>query len=241
MGFGGFAVADVVMVILIGVSAVFGLVRGLIREVLSLVIWISALVLGIAFAKPLAGVLGLDLSTGLQTAIGFAIVFVAVLVGGALVQRFLGGLVASTGLTGTDRTLGLVFGTVRGAAVVLVALILLRPFAESRAWWSESVVAPPLLTFENEVIELFDLIMDAASGPAGVAPQEPSPTGTAFCPSPSRPTILPVFAALAVNTERLPGRHADETGTSIKTVPRAHWFVARAQPLTVRRDPRCVV
>ena len=171
MPIGNFAVADVVMGIVIVVSAVFGLMRGLVREVLSLVIWVSALLLGIAFADSVAGVLGLDLSASLQTAIGFAIVFVAVLVGGALAQRFLGGLVESTGLTGTDRTLGLVFGTLRGAAVVLVALILLRPFAESRDWWKASLIAPPLLTFENEVIELFDLIMDAASDPLDGRPE----------------------------------------------------------------------
>ena len=166
MPVGNFAVADIVMAAVILVSAVFGVMRGLVREVLSLVIWAAALLLGIAFAEPVAGVLGLDLSAGLQTAIGFAIVFVALLVAGALVQRFLGGLVESTGLTGTDRTLGLVFGALRGAAVVLVALILLRPFAESRDWWTESTIAPPLLTFESEVMELFDLIMDAVAGPA---------------------------------------------------------------------------
>ncbi|MCY4059172.1 MAG: CvpA family protein, partial [Gammaproteobacteria bacterium] len=171
MPIGNFAVADVVMGIVIVVSAVFGLMRGLVREVLSLVIWVAALLLGIAFADPVAAVLGLDLSAALQTAIGFAIVFVAVLVAGALAQRFLGGLVESTGLTGTDRTLGLVFGTVRGAAVVLVALILLRPFAESRDWWTESRIAPPLLTFENEVIELFDLMMDAVSDPMEARPE----------------------------------------------------------------------
>lgn len=170
MPIGNFAIADVVMGIVIIVSAVFGLMRGLIREVLSLVIWVSALLLGLAFADSVAGVLGLDLSAGLQTAIGFAIVFVAVLVGGALAQRFFGGLVKSTGLTGTDRTLGLVFGTVRGAAVVLVALILLRPFAQDRVWWSESLIAPPLLTFENEVLELFDLMMDAVADPAEAPP-----------------------------------------------------------------------
>lgn len=170
MPIGNFAIADVVMGIVIIVSAVFGLMRGLIREVLSLAIWVSALLLGLAFADSVAGVLGLDLSAGLQTAIGFAIVFVAVLVGGALAQRFFGGLVESTGLTGTDRTLGLVFGTVRGAAVVLVALILLRPFAQDRVWWSESLIAPPLLTFENEVLELFDLMMDAVADPAEAPP-----------------------------------------------------------------------
>ena len=185
MPVGNFAVADVVMAIVIVVSAVFGLMRGLVREVLSLVIWVSALLLGIAFAAPVAGILGLDLSAGLQTAIGFAIVFVAVLVGGALAQRLFGGLVESTGLTGTDRTLGLVFGTVRGAAVVLVALILLRPFAESRLWWSESRIAPPLLTFENEVIELFDLIVDAVSDPA-----DPPVEAGFDSPQPSRPFHL---------------------------------------------------
>ena len=171
MPVGNFAVADVVMGIVIVVSAVFGLIRGLVREVLSLVIWAAALLLGIAFADPVAAMLGLDLGAALQTAIGFAIVFVAILVAGALAQRFLGGLVESTGLTGTDRTLGLVFGTVRGAAVVLVALILLRPFAESRTWWAESLIAPPLLTFENEVIELFDLMMDAVPDPPEARPE----------------------------------------------------------------------
>ena len=171
MPVGNFAVADIVIVIVIVVSAVFGLMRGLVREVLSLVVWGSALLLGIAFAVPVAGLLRLAVSPGLQTAIGFAIVFVAVLVVGALAQRFFGGLVESTGLTGTDRTLGLVFGAVRGAAVVLVALILLRPFAESRDWWRESKVAPPLLTFENEVMELFQLVMDAVAGPP--TPGEP--------------------------------------------------------------------
>ena len=163
---GNFAVADVVMAVVIVVSAVFGAMRGLLREVLSLVIWGAALLGGIAFAEPAAGVLGLDLGAGLQTAIGFAIVFVVLLVAGALVQRLLGGLVESTGLSGTDRTLGLMFGIVRGAVAVLVVLILLRPFAESRQWWTESKIAPPLLTFEKEVIELFDVVIDAVGGPS---------------------------------------------------------------------------
>ena len=174
MPLGDFANADLVMGVVIAASAVFGLMRGFLREVLSLVIWAGALLFGIAFADRVAGLMGLDLSPGLQTAIGFAAVFVAVLIAGAILQRLVGGLVKSTGLTGTDRTLGLVFGTVRGATVVLVALIVLRPFAESREWWQVSRIAPALLTFEAEVLEAFDYI---ASGIAGGrepgAPTEP--------------------------------------------------------------------
>lgn len=202
MPIGSFAVADVVMGIVIVVSAVFGLMRGLVREVLSLVIWGAALLLGIAFADSVAAMLGLGLSAGLQTAIGFAIVFVATLVAGALAQRFLGGLVESTGLTGTDRTLGLVFGTVRGAAVVLVALILLRPFAESRVWWAESLIAPPLLTFESEVIELFDLMMDAVSDPQGARSEGPDTAAFMEAPTPGPPVHLATGRRVKQQQER---------------------------------------
>ena len=241
MPVGNFAIADVVMGIVIIVSAAFGLMRGLAREVLSLVIWVAALLLGIAFADSVAGVLGLDLSVGLQTAIGFAIVFVAVLVGGALAQRFLGGLVESTGLTGTDRTLGLVFGTVRGAAVVLVALILLRPFAESRDWWSESRIAPPLLTFENEVMELFDLVMDSVSGPA-----EPQPVGldagvsTAFAP---RAGPHPV-ASMKQTRRLLPGgwrRLAAGRFRAAKSRGDREAVASRSQPAGFREVGKCAV
>ena len=191
MPVGDLAVADVVIGIVIMVSAGFGLMRGLLREVLSLVIWVSALLLGIGFADAVVGVLGLDLGAGLQTAIGFAIVFVVVLLGGAILQRVIGGLVTSTGLSGTDRSLGLVFGGVRGAAVVLVALILLRPFAESRDWWQESSLAPQLLTFENEVLELFEILMDAVGGPAENTVDEDAAA-----------SVLPIPATVAGHVEQ---------------------------------------
>lgn len=167
---GDFPVADVVMGTIIVVSAVFGLMRGFLREVLSLVIWGAALLLGIAFAHPVADLLGLDVGPGLQSAIGFTIVFVAVVVCGAIAQRIVGRLVDSTGLSGTDRTLGLVFGTVRGALIVLVALIMLRPFAETRDWWPTSRIAPVLLSFEEELVGAFDQIVAAVTG----SPDTPS-------------------------------------------------------------------
>jgi len=235
MPIGNFAVADVVMGIVIVVSAVFGLMRGLVREVLSLVIWVAALLLGIAFADSIAAMLGLDLSAGLQTAIGFAIVFVAVLVVGALAQRFLGGLVESTGLTGTDRTLGLVFGTVRGAAVVLVALILLRPFAESRDWWAESLIAPPLLSFENEVIELFDLMVDAVSDPVVAAPRPASDGDNAASKPGSSGSLFPRTSRMEARPEGL------DTGLGMETSTLGHPdHIAYAPRVGYREERTCV-
>ncbi len=161
---GDFAVADIVMGAVVVVSAVFGLMRGFLREVLSLVIWAAALLAGRAFARPVGALLGLEVGTGLQTAVGFTTVFLVVVVCGAIVQRVVGRLVDSTGLSGTDRTLGLVFGTARGALIVLVALIMLRPFVETREWWQTSRLAPVLLSFEEELVGAFNQIMAAVMG-----------------------------------------------------------------------------
>lgn len=156
-----FALADVIIAAVVVVSAVFGLLRGLVKEVLALIIWVGATVLGMTFGPTLGALADLTLSERLRNAIGFCAVFVVVLVAGALLQRVLRGLVQSTGLTGTDRTLGLAFGTLRGVAVVVVALILLRPFAAERIWWSDSVLAPPLLALEGDFLEVTNAVLDA--------------------------------------------------------------------------------
>ncbi len=151
------ATPDIVIAAVIALSASFGLMRGLVREVVSLVIWITAALGASAFSGLVAdSVLGtLDLGRPMRVAIGFALVFIGVLIAGAILQRVLGGLVKSTGLGGTDRLLGLVFGGLRGAVVVIVALMAVRPFAQQSGWWAESEFRPGLLAFEDDLLELF--------------------------------------------------------------------------------------
>ena len=155
-----FATADFVIAGAIAISALFGVMRGLVREVVSLVIWAAALLLGIVYGSTVGGLIMDSAGPRLTMAVGFAAVFIVVLVAGAIVQRTLGGLIESTGLTGTDRTLGLLFGAGRGVAVAIVGLIVLRPFAEDRLWWSEAQLIAPLLSFEGDILELIDRLFD---------------------------------------------------------------------------------
>ena len=148
---------DIVMLIVIGASAVLGLFRGLVREVVSLAIWASAFLLALLFGPLLAEQMQFNVGPGVTGALGFAATFVVVLVAGAFLQKMLGAMVEATGLTGTDRILGLAFGAVRGAIVVIVALVALRPFAEESAWWAVSTVAPILLPLEGLVMEVIDI------------------------------------------------------------------------------------
>lgn len=168
---GDFATADLVIVGLVLVSAVFGVTRGLVKEVLSLVIWAAALLLALAFGKALGSAI-LDANGRLQSALGFAAVFLVVLLAGALVQRFVGSLVETTGLTGTDRVLGFAFGAARGGLVALFALIVLHPFANDRQWWQESRLVPPIIAYEEDVLALASALADAFSEAKSALPVE---------------------------------------------------------------------
>ena len=69
----------------------------------------------------------------------FAGLFIAVLLVGGLINYLLGKLVETTGLSGTDRLLGGVFGAARGLALVVV-LLLVCGFTPIPAdpWWKDS-------------------------------------------------------------------------------------------------------
>ena len=84
-----FAIADIVIVSIILVSAMFGIMRGFVKEVVSLCVWSAAFVLSFSFGAALGDVMAENLDERPQTAIGFAAIFVVVLVAGAILQRIL--------------------------------------------------------------------------------------------------------------------------------------------------------
>ena len=133
---------DYLILGIIGLSALIGLARGLVREVASLAIWIGAVLVAWTFYQPLAEALTAWISTpSVRLGAAFLILVFTVLILGALVGHLLSLLVENTGLTGTDRLLGVVFGAARGALLValLVFLAGLTPLPED-AWWQESTL-----------------------------------------------------------------------------------------------------
>ncbi len=143
---------DYVVIGIIGISALIGLSRGFVREVFSLVLWVVAVMLALGFSDRVAAALPKTVEgVALRYAAAFAIVFVSALLIGSIMQWLLAQLVQTTGLTGTDRLLGLVFGGLRGAVLCIVAMIALRPFAGEQAWWRASKALPVLGAFESNV------------------------------------------------------------------------------------------
>lgn len=136
--------ADVAILAICLISMLVSLFRGFIREAFSLLVWVLAIYAGLMAANPLSERMQPWIEMpSVRVIIAFVGVFVLVLIVGGLINYLLGKLVASTGLSGTDRLVGALFGAVRGVAIVLVAVIIARftPFTED-PWWQESRLLP---------------------------------------------------------------------------------------------------
>lgn len=144
---------DIIVLALVAASALIGLLRGLAREVLSLAIWVAAILGAMSLGPLVADWLALD-SQAISAAAGYAIVFVVVVVLGAVTQKLAAKAVNATGLSGTDRVLGLVFGGARGLAICLVAFVVMRPFVQDAAWWQVAFAPPLLAEFEDELLDI---------------------------------------------------------------------------------------
>jgi membrane protein required for colicin V production len=147
---------DYVIIGIIVLSAVIGLARGLIREVLALAVWIAALLAAWFFYRPVAEQLTPWLETpSLRMGAAVVLIVLGVLIVGAIIGWVLSVLVDKTGLTGTDRLLGMVFGAGRGAVVValLVFLASLTPVVED-PWWSQSDLLPKFQLLADAMLDL---------------------------------------------------------------------------------------
>lgn len=124
------------------VSALVSLLRGFVREALSLAIWILAFWVAWTFFRDLAPVFANWVSApSVQFGIAFGLLLIATLLVGGILNYLIGRLIDETGLSGTDRMLGMVFGIARGALVVAILVLLARatPLPQD-PWWRESAL-----------------------------------------------------------------------------------------------------
>jgi membrane protein required for colicin V production len=131
---------DYAILAVIAISSLVGALRGFIKEVFSLLVWSAAFLVAYHFSGDVAALMEDSVTLpSARTAMGFSGLFVAVLLVGGLINYLLGRLVETTGLSGTDRLLGGVFGAARGLAMI-VAVILVTGFTPipSDPWWKES-------------------------------------------------------------------------------------------------------
>jgi membrane protein required for colicin V production len=134
------ALLDWIAVVLVAVSMLQGLLRGLVYEVILLAGWVAAFLCAQWLAEDVGRWLPFgDPAATWRYAAGFVLVFVAVAFSIGLVAAATRKLVAAIGLRPVDRVLGGVFGVARGAVMLLAATVVVHLMALSdSAWWHES-------------------------------------------------------------------------------------------------------
>lgn len=117
-------VLDWIVILILAVSVILSLMRGLVQEIFSLVAWIGAFLAAKWGAAAIAPILPMSTeSEGLRYFAGFAVVFLVMMIAALLLGRLAKGAVSAAGLSGADRFIGSLFGLLRGV-VMLTGLTL---------------------------------------------------------------------------------------------------------------------
>lgn len=118
---------DYSIIIIMLVSLLMGIVRGLMCEVMSLITWSAAFMLAISYCKRLSGVFNNIIpEAGIRIVIAFILTVFVVLIIGRIITRAIEKIIQSTQFTITDRITGCVFGFIRGFAIITVTLVMLK-------------------------------------------------------------------------------------------------------------------
>lgn len=131
---------DWTLIGILGLSFAIGAWRGLVFEVLSVFVWIAAFLLAQWYAPDVAAKLPMA-GTGqsLRYAAGFVLVFVGTAFVAGLLVQLIKKMIASVGLRPVDRTLGAIFGLLRGAILLLaIAVVMNMTALRGQADWHAS-------------------------------------------------------------------------------------------------------
>jgi membrane protein required for colicin V production len=148
---------DVLIVVVVALSALISLFRGFLKEFISLLTWVVAIWLAIRYSDRLAGLLPASLDqaqlslgdtglaiSNLRVGLAFVLVVIAVLVLGAVLKHLIAMAVTRGSLSLVDRGLGVIFGVMRGAAIVVI-LVLAAGLTRlpQTPWWHDARLLPP--------------------------------------------------------------------------------------------------
>lgn len=134
---------DNLILAVIAISSAFGVRRGFIKEIMSLLSWIAALLVSRVYSVSLASILeNLIDNPSVRYVIAFSVLFVIIIMLGTLLNHLMSKLLVVTGLKTIDRLLGAAFGVARGTVIVLVFLFVLNVFVSESEWWQQSTLIP---------------------------------------------------------------------------------------------------
>jgi len=139
---------DYGIIVIMAISILVGISRGFVREAMSLITWVLALVLGTYYFEPIADSWFIGISVPMiRYAVTFVLLVLMALIIGGILTYLIGRLINSTKFNVTDRIIGTLFGFGRGAIIVALLLLIshatfFEQFLEKNPLLQTSVLIP---------------------------------------------------------------------------------------------------
>lgn len=236
---------DWIFLAIIGVSALFGLMRGFVGVVASLIAWVLAAWTAFRFG----GVIGAWLAApdvpgpGAMVA-GYALGFAGVMLVVGLLSMLICRALQSAGLSGVDRWLGLVFGTARGVFIASALVLVLSFTSVPRgAQWQRSAVAPllePMAGAMRDWLPTWAAARAATPAPGG-SMHDALARGSAAQPAMQAEQAALERALLPVLDAQLRAARGQlAAGASPARAPAPRGGAAAAQPVVAGADPAAI-
>ena len=158
--------ADGILLVVMVASAILSFLRGFVREFLGIAAWIGAAVAAFTLRERITPLMeGTIEPDWLADGIAVGLVFLVVLVALKLIIHALAGSVQRSPLGGVDRSLGAIFGLVRGAFIAVLAYVLAGLFVPAVERWPEAFREARSLPY----------VVDGARWVVGLMPEEYRP------------------------------------------------------------------
>ncbi len=187
-------VLDIIVIVVVLISATLAMVRGFVREVLSVASWLAAVAAAYFFYKPLIPVIRPYIeSNTIATIASAALIFFVALIIASYITTKVSDFVIDSRVGAIDRGLGFVFGAARGVLLVVIALWFFNFLvAEPPDWVAKAQTGPMLKDLGEQLVlalpeDIEAWIQSHTQGSSEVSgaseetlPQEPSPSDPSY-------------------------------------------------------------
>ena len=139
-------VLDVIVIVVVLISAILAMVRGFVREVLSVLSWVAAAAAAYFFYKPLVPLVQPYIaSTTVATIAAAAAIFFVALIIASYITMKIADFVIDSRIGAIDRALGFLYGAVRGVLLLVIALLFFNWLVPKPPPWVMSAQTKPML------------------------------------------------------------------------------------------------
>lgn len=148
---------DFIILGVVVLSLLISLARGFVREALSLLTWIAAVLFAFRYSSVLSDMMaGMISSQGTRHVVAFVCLFIFVLIIGGILNHIISSLISGSLLMGFDRILGVCFGVARGLLVVGLFVLFAGQTGLAKAdWWKNSQLIPHFAPVTQVIKDLF--------------------------------------------------------------------------------------